>query len=624
MRKVIQAFCLFMCTALVTVQTAQAANPSAANIFNSIGGTTTIDRGGAIHSQARSIYSMGGGMVSFQGKKVSLLAADPPSFSAGCNGISWHFGGFAFISLDEIRQLVEAVAQASLGIAVDLAMQTLCPQCYAVMAKLRDISNLMRNAAADACKIAQNFGAMLKDSGIFPSTSRASDCSKLAAEGGKTSGWMDAAAGQACSLLSSAESALDADADKQIDFLKFGNSGNGSATPSRNSHETSGNVTYKSLDALGYQDGVVKDIMLSLLGMTIYHPKSDVDCRKAFSGLQGSAKQAQADTTDMSAEESKLLANIIDSTSPDKIVSTSDSEEVSVDDVKTEGATPSKGGTAKGPTVCNAPPLLEGIQAVGWSLMCGFNVDAERANFIKSYYEANPAKFAGTSIATMCQKITNQDMKNPWIYVCRKDSAECLEPKMERLKKHMDSAQSQGGYTGLLWMVGDALFDGVKRVSENQPLRDDTKKILSGSGWPLYRLINMGAVYPAMAGQLLEAYASAIAAQYAMDSLDKVMRIGALPAINLKSATGVRADQISVVREQIMEMVRAGNESKTMVLQRIAEKRQMVDVIMQVNKALQAEVIGQGLSGNTQLAVSIKRQAAAVQKQNEKASNELH
>lgn len=623
MRKVIQAFCLFLCTALVTVQTVQAANPTAANIFNSIGGTTTIDRGGAIHSQARSIYSMGGGMVSFQGKKVSLLAADPPSFSAGCTGISWHFGGFAFISVDEIRQLVEAVAQASLGIAVDLAMQTLCPQCYAVMSKLRDMSNLMRNAAADACQVAQNFGAMLKDSNIFPASSRASDCAKLTAEGAKASSWMDAAAGQACNLLSSAETALDGNADKQIDFLKFGNKGNG-ATPSRNSHETSGNITYKALSALGYQDGLVKDIMLSLLGMTIYHPNSAADCRKAFSSLHGSAKKHPADAANMTTEQKKLLDSIIDTTSPDKVPGASDAEVPTVDDAAVVGATPGPGGSAKGPTVCNAPPLLEGIEAVGQSLMCGFNVDAERANFIKTYYKDNEKEFAGTSIGTMCQTVANQDHKNPWIYVCGKDSAECLEPKMARLGTVLASQQSQGGYTGLLWMVGDALFDGVKRVSENQPLRDDTKKILSGSGWPLYRLINMGAVYPAMAGQLLEAYASAIAAQYAMDSLDKVVRIGTQPAINMKSGTGVRADQISVVREHIMEMVRLGNASKTMVLQRIAEKRQLVDVVMQVNKALQAEVIGHGLSGNTQLAVSIKRQAAKVQEQKNKVINEVY
>ena len=159
-------------------------------------------------------------------------------------------------------------------------------------------------------------------------------------------------------------------------------------------------------------------------------------------------------------------------------------------------------------------------------------------------------------------------------------------------------------------MVGDALYDGVKRVRDNHPdgLADKTKKILNGSGWPLYRLINVAAVYPAMAGELLEAYTSAIAAQYVMDTLDKVSAIGAQPAIDLRSSKGLKPESISVVREHIMNMVRVGNEAKLQVLERLAEKRKMVEVIMQVNKTLQAEVIGQGLAGNANLAINIKRQ----------------
>ncbi len=264
MRKVIAAFLLFVSTLMLSVQPVYADNPSAADIFNSIGGTTTIDRGGSIHSQARSIYSLGGGMVSFEGKKVSLLSADPPSFSAGCSGISWHFGGFAFISMDEIRQLVEAVAQASLGVAVDLAMQTLCPQCYAVMAKLRDISNMMRNAAADACKIAENMAGMLKDSGLLPAHSIVSDCAKTSADSGSTQSWMDAAAGEACNLLDTATTAVSTDADKFMSWLRGGNK---AASPGNAQQllAMSGNVTYKALSALGYPDGVNKDVMLSLL-----------------------------------------------------------------------------------------------------------------------------------------------------------------------------------------------------------------------------------------------------------------------------------------------------------------------------------------------------------------------
>lgn len=608
MRKLLAAFCLFLSTALLTVQTAQAANAAAADIFASIGGTTTFDRGGAVHSQARSIYSLGGGMVSFQGKKVSLLSADAPSFSAGCNGISWHFGGFAFISLDEIRQLVEAVAQASLGIAVDLAMQTLCPQCYAVMAKLRDMANAMRNAAADACKVAQNFGALLKDSGIFPSTQRVSDCSKTTAESGKTASFLDSWAGSACKLLGDAEKELSGVATKAMDFLRNGKPASGT-TPNREFFEVYGNLTYKALTALGYDDGPMKDVMLSLIGLTVSYADPSVDCKKAFQNLYGSADSYLANDTNLTPEEKASMQALTASRDPKKVSAPTDTDNPKTSDAveKTPNAAP--GGSAKGPNVCNAPPILDGVQAVGVTLMCGFNAPLEMQNFARNFYGGDVSKLQKSSLGAMCNTVKDKDNSNPLVYTCRADSAECMEPKMARLQDIM-GAPTWNGYTGLAWMVGDALYDGVKRVRENNEygLADKTKKILNGSGWPLYRLINVAAVYPGLAGELLEAYTSAIAAQYVMDTLDKVSRIGAQPAIDLRASKGLKPESLSLVREHIMNMVRAGNETKTQVLERLAEKRKMVEVIMQVNKTLQAEVIGQGLAGNASLAVNIKRQ----------------
>jgi hypothetical protein len=615
MRKIIQAFCLFLCTALVTVQSVQASNPFAGGIFGTIGGNTTIDRGGALHSQARSIYSLGGGMTSFEGKKVSLLAVDPPGFSAGCNGISWHFGGFAFISLDEIRQLVEAVAQASLGIAVDLAMQTLCPQCYAVMAKLRDISNMMRNAAADSCKIAQNFGAMLKNSGIFTPHEAVSKCSETTTDAGKTASWMDAAAGQACKLLSSAQTTLSTEADSIMNTLKFGNTSGGNST-TRDKYESYGNVTYNALSALGYEDGVMKDVLLSLLGMTVIHPKPAQDCRKTFEKLYGSAESVpDVVSADITPEEKTALKLILVNGDASKVIPATPTSEAKFTDAATTPATVSAAGSSVGQTVCYAPPVLSGFEHLGLAIMCGFNRVDEATTFANNYFKGELGGLAGlkaTSLGAMCLTLETKDNQNPLVYTCRKsDSGECLEPSMTRLNSLAPST-TKNGYTGLAWMIGDALQRGVQKVRDNtskEALDPDTIAILNGSGWPLYRLINMAAVYPAMAGELLNAYTAAIAAQYTMDTLDKVARIGQQPSINMKSIAGLQPTDISYVREQIMNLVRAGNSSKTAVLDRLAEKRQMVEVIMQVNKTLQAEVIGQGLGGNTSLAVSIKRQS---------------
>jgi len=616
MRKALLSFfSLFAAlTVMFSSMSANAAGPSptAASIFQSIGGTTTIDSGGSIHSQARSIYSLGGGQVSFQGKKVSLLSADPPSFSAGCSGISWHFGGFAFISLDEIRQLVEAVAQASLGVAIDLAMQTLCPQCYAVMAKLRDIANMMRNAAGDACQVAQNMGrALLKEFGVQSPLSRKSDCSKTTSEEGRTSSWMDSAAGGACRLLSDAENVLSDVGNKVNDFL-YGGSSNVSKTPSAEQLELTGNVTYQALTSLGYEDGFIKDMMLSTIGMTVMYAKPNTDCREAFVNIRGSNAAS-------AAFDNAIGQQLVGPLDPNAPATPQDAT-----------PTPSKnptGGASKTATICFAPPIIAGVDKLSEKIICGFEPMAEARRFALTFYgnnsEAALAKLKSTSLGALCMSSSsNKDSQDPWMYTCQgsrskngngtDSTLDCTRPEMKRasqlLQDSTTGAYNYNGYTGLAWMIGDALYRGVVKVRENQPLDSDTIAILNGSGYPLYRILNMAAVYPGSAQELLEVYTATIATHYAIDTMTKVAQIGAQPTVDLRINRSMRPESLSVIREQIMQMVRIGQERKSQALAGLAEKRTLVEHIVQVNRAIQAEVISQGLNGNADLAVSIKRQ----------------
>lgn len=604
-------------TMLFSSVTANAAGPSptAASIFKSIGGTTTIDSGGSIHSQARSIYSLGGGQVSFQGKKVSLLSADPPSYSAGCSGISWHFGGFAFISLDEIRQLVEAVAQASLGVAVDLAMQTLCPQCYAVMAKLRDIANQMRNAGADACAVAQNLTRKAFESfGLAPASSRKSDCSKYSSEDGKTSSWMDGIAGSTCRLLSDAEGALTRAGNTVNDFL-YGGSNNTSKTPSADQLELTGNVTYQALTSLGYEDGFIKDMMLSTIGMTVMYAKPGTDCREAFGNMQASTASSAAFNNAVGS----YIVGPLDPNAP----------ATPLDVTPTPSKNPS-GGASTTNTVCFAPPIITGVDKLAEKIICGFEPQLEARRFALTFYGNSSddaiAQLKNTSLGAMCLgSSSNKDEEDPWMYSCQgtrtkkgsgtDSTLDCTKPSMKRasqmLQDSTTGAYNYNGYTGLAWMVGDALYRGVVKVRDNRPLDSDTIAILNGSGYPLYRVLNMAAVYPGSARELLEIYAATIATHYAIDTMTKVASIGAQPTVDLRINRSMRPESLGIIREQIMQMIRIGQERKSQALSRLAEKRTLVDHIVQVNRAIQAEVISQGLNGNADLAVSIKRQATA-------------
>lgn len=617
MRKLFMTACLIITTLFSAMNGAYAGSVTAENIFSTLGGTTTIDQGGAIHSQTRSIYSLGGGMTTFKGKRVSLLAADPPSFSAGCAGISWHFGGFSFISVDEIRQLVEAIAQASLGVAVDLAMQTLCPQCYAVMSKLRDIANMMRNAAADSCKVAKHFGAMLQEKGVFSSDKRISDCSQVSAEAGKVDSFMGALTSP-CSLINKAETELTTIGNDVLNFLGAGNNGV-TKTPPKDIVDASGNMTYEALDALGYKDGFVKNVLLSYTGMAIIDPVPGKDCKAAFQNLFGSASSDQQATSDIM----KLIGD-----EPPTTVITTTSANPKPTEAKDVSAKPEAGQATKSSVVCYAPPLLTGVQEMAMKMVCGYYPQADMYTFA-TRFNLSPEKLAASSLGAMCRVnkltdmvnagptrslgISTKDNDDPWIYDCKAEStSRCVRPQLVRMSTAVYGTAPSGDYTGLAWMIMDALYSGVRAVATDKPLPPSTVSILNGSGYPLYRLINMAAVYPGMADELLQAYGAIIATHYALDTIEKISKPGILPTISLKAGKGgLPRQEVTQIREHIMNILNEAGPMRDQVLKRLSEKRALVDTIVEVNRALQSEVISQGLGGNADLAVSIKRQAAA-------------
>lgn len=621
MHKAKSIFAAFVFLIMGLSFSAHADSPTAGNVFSMLKGTTTIDKGGAIESQARSIYSLGGGITSFKGKKVSLIAADPPSFSAGCNGISWHFGGFAFISMDEIRQMVEAVAQASLGVAVDLAMQTLCPQCYAIMSKLRDVANAMRNAAADSCKIAENMGTLLKSQfpGVFNPGSSSEQCGSKASatnEEGSTLG--SRLSGGVCAGLDSVMNFMNTKGQDVINYLN-GTATSDGKTPDKATLDQFGNTTYSALTSLGYKDGFVKDVLLSYLGMRIIFPKKDTNCSAAFKDLEGTA-WSKRPTSLIYTEDGETISAAAYTLATERkaqLTGTNPDTPVKVTGGEMKSSKPDGTGTqAVVGSVCDAPPLLASTKELAMMIMCGTDPTADYKRLQANFKQA---KLDNSSFSAMCGvKIADDsgpvdtltaEAKNMMIYRCGKDSSDCMVPKMMKLGDALSANSSATSpYTGLGWMIMDALYSGVSAVMKNEPLPPDTIAVLNGSGYPLYRLLNLAAVYPGMTDELLSAYSATIAAQYAANTLTKLIQPGENPAISYIPSNGVSMDALIQFRTDIRNMTEVNGDIADKSLKHLYEKRALVDAIVQVNKALQAEVISQGLGGNADLAVSLKKQ----------------
>jgi len=597
--------CALAVAGLVSMPQPVQASLAAGKAFAALKGNTTIDRGGAIHSQTRSIYSLGGGMTTFTGKRVTFLAVDPPSYSAGCSGISWHFGGFAFISMAELQELVQAISQAALGLAIDLAIQTLCPQCYAVMSKLRDIANTMRNAAADSCKTAKMLVRTIGHQ-LGASSARQTECAETTSEEGKSSSWLESASGNLCNKLSKVNSFLDDAGNKLNKFLNGDYAGGDGSTPTKSKVDKHFNVQYEMLTALGFRDGVVKDLMLNFAGMTIYDSTvSSRACEAVSVNLSGFSSPG----SDAASALTATRPGAVDPKTKEQTL-----QEVTL-------SKPPKTGADKGPNTCHLPPRLTGVEEMAIRMVCGFD-PARDAKIFAQRFGHSASQVRNSSIGTLCSiNVTDDGGKpsisssslsalsgNPKLYTCdRKDTAACTRPREISYNDLIGSSEQQ--YTGLAWLVADALFMGVYAVETNQNMPETTKQILNGSGYPLYRLINMAAVYPGLANELLSAYASTIAVEYVVNVLDKLGRPGSFVDTSLKDInSNIDHKDLMAFRDTLTNMFDAGGTFTDRTLARLSKKNALIQSIINVNRALQADVISQGLSGNESFALSLKKQ----------------
>lgn len=616
----------------------------AASIAEGLNMTINTTPGGVLHSQARTIFSFGGGMVTAQGKKISLMAVDPPGFSAGCGGISWHFGGFAFISAQEIRQLIEAVSQAALGVVIDLAMQTLCPQCHAVISQMRALANAARAMIADSCRIAKGLaGNLLKETGIFEPENMRTECGSKTASTGKTDGILAAQFDKVCDTMQSVSDTLSsfgADVNKWLDGGNAALAGAqpGAKRPSNETMQTVGNMTYNALGALGFPDGFAKDIILSSIGMSITPAKDGKDCTDAFTNLKATPKSEEDKLSITTASQNAAASN-----------DSSKSEEETPDEAtaeqekKSDTPPPIPVTDAKtGKLLCYAPPLLNNTVEVGKRLICGFDMKKDLDKFANAWAESMgytvdgfKQKMYTQPVGVMCnlapksgkdpsgapatdangapvETVTSRTPsdENPFIYQCKNG---CLQPKMLRLKDALTqtgTGTDSDKYSGVVWYVMDALYKGVAKVAagDQGPLDPETVAILTNSDYPLFRVMNLAAVYSYTASNILEAYSAAIATNHVEATLNRMLRPGAMPHIQLKSVNGLSRPEIYGLREQIDAMADKLGTINSKTMARLSEKQAIIEQLVQINKSIQAELITTGLSSNGQLAVSLKKQ----------------
>lgn len=136
--------------------TAYAADSASDVLSESFSSITTISESPTkMRSQTRTTLTGGRFRAYVKTTKFSVFDFSPPSFSAGCGGISAHFGGLSFANGEQYKQLIESILQNSPGLLIQLAIQTACEPCATALSWIQTVTEAARSAAVDSCKAAQ-------------------------------------------------------------------------------------------------------------------------------------------------------------------------------------------------------------------------------------------------------------------------------------------------------------------------------------------------------------------------------------------------------------------------------------------------------------------------------------
>lgn len=122
--------------------------------FSSMGAAANVTGPTAYQGQSSGYYSLGNVWMRMPQKQTTLANIQFPNGRGGCGGIDIFAGSFSFINAGEMVALMKAVANNAVGFAFKLALDTVCPECGAVIEQMRQAAQLMNNQSINSCQMA--------------------------------------------------------------------------------------------------------------------------------------------------------------------------------------------------------------------------------------------------------------------------------------------------------------------------------------------------------------------------------------------------------------------------------------------------------------------------------------
>lgn len=565
---------------LLTLYPDQAAAMGAGSAFNNLLGNadTSTTTPGYYQTEARNAFVAGGFNVHFANNSFQLINITPPSFSAGCGGISMFFGGFSFISGAQFSALVQNILQAAIGYAIQLAIQTLCPACEAVLQVLQKAAQMANSLANNTCQMAKdivNGGASLlgvqglgKNSGseanaITSSIEKGapSQCASDVASSGNGSGFLSSINSGVCQFAASA--------DSKIMGMLSSMSGPAQSQQAGKHADEFGNLTYAALREAGVDHWENIDIFMSLMGTEVVAPPASCEgstsCPSAkknypaltFAGQTPNLKPLMLDYLCGSVNSAALDADPSNESFCETMDGTNSSS------VPTNGA---------------------------WSLL-----------------QSTPIYYCGGSTTTVgsTSNVNWPSTDIPMMNGTMGDCTDVVKSNIEAVASGEISPteQTPGKWSsfsqqGFLVYVTNTLDGAVNAVSNDQPLSPQVIQLIQKAPFPLYQVIDLAAVYPSTATQLVNSAAQTIALLLTEKLLVDVMS-------NIMGASQISdADTNTISLSGAMNVLSAVREEQSKVTQRALNlndyELQMMTEVRQIQRLIQDQVMQEGVMGNQQ------------------------
>ena len=525
-------------------------------LSNLLSGTAgSVNGPGYFSSEARGVYLMGGGEVRFPTRtSPTLISVNPPYIYAGCGGISAYFGGFSYISGSQIKQLIQEIAQNSVGLVTMLAIKELCPQCADVIAQMQAIAQKAANLSINSCNMSK--WLIQRGAGLMGGTANFSDNSQ------STLAATEAAMGKSSGYLSDMYNSVTS-ADTFLGKL------NSDITAQEKAAGVNPN-SQTGLQTLCASGGTCNTVW-TLLG------DSDLG--------NSTASQVIWDRT--------FLMNLMGT----KVICPP-SECKNMPVVGYKIYPPSLGfAGAKGPTgtMYNVYRLF----------LCGVNwQNAGKSSVAQAaiaYYcsGSNPSSQTGSAQAA------GTGFTNIQVFQCANQSltsdgnVPCLNIEYEKL-----SASFLGQESGYLPYVANILDCGVQNVIENHSIESNCPELiplLELVPAPLYQAINAAAVFPSAAQEVVTSM-SLYTANLLMD--DEIRHIARVAA-RIKSGPRVSHKQLEQLYSFLGGMIWQAKKNNESFVTALNMQEALMQQIRQINAAVADETVAQGLLGSTKFGLAV-------------------